>query len=292
MPISGLAKWLDMCRPPPATSVVLGDAVEDDLQGGQARGQAGEQVPVVREQVVLPWPEAEAQGQLDAVVAGAGGVVGPADGLLEVVGRLVVQDPAHVHDAVPRLERLRIRGAGAGPGHRGHQARRERCRSRRLVHGRFHPALHHSPASSRRFSRSGLQYGPGHSIHQSSPRRPRSSASDRPHWARRMAGCRVGELAVRVQQGIPQGGAHGHLAQDGPDPGQGHLGPGPGGAGKHQQEPVPAQVHQQVHARAGSGQRCSPAFRPGPSDMDQATRAMTSCRRRACTRLDWHQNSR
>ncbi|OIQ64355.1 hypothetical protein GALL_540940 [mine drainage metagenome] len=88
----------------------LGDAVQDDLLGGEARRQAGQQIAVVGEEEIPPRPEGQAQGQLDAIVPGTGRVVGPADGLLQVVGRLVIQHPSQMHELVPVAQ---ILAAGA-----------------------------------------------------------------------------------------------------------------------------------------------------------------------------------
>ena len=101
----------------------LGHAVEENLLGGHAGGEAGRQVAVVGEEVVERWPEGGAEGDLDAVVAGARGVVGPAEALLEVVGGLVVEDAPHVHEGVPLPQLLARRGDRGedGGGFRGHQ---------------------------------------------------------------------------------------------------------------------------------------------------------------------------
>ena len=110
----------------------LGHAVQEDLFRGDSGGEAGRQVAVVGEQVVERRTEDGAEGDLDPVVAGAGSMVGPAEPLLEVVRRLVVEDAPQVHERVPLAELLagRVdRFAGEGRGDlRGGQER--------LGHGR------------------------------------------------------------------------------------------------------------------------------------------------------------
>ena len=84
----------------------LRHAVQQDFLGRQPRGDAGRQVTVVGEEVVPVGAEGHAQGELDRVVAGARGVVAPAQPLFQVVRRLVVEDPGEVHEAVPFLQFL------------------------------------------------------------------------------------------------------------------------------------------------------------------------------------------
>ena len=91
----------------------LGHAVQEDLLGRQAGGDTGRQVAVVGEEVVPAGPERHAEGELDGVVPGAGGVVAPAEPLLQVVGRPVVEDPGQVHERVPFLQ-LFARDPGGG----------------------------------------------------------------------------------------------------------------------------------------------------------------------------------
>ena len=88
---------------PPARGDVgrLGHPVQEDLLGREARGQAGRQVTVVGEEVVPPRPERHAERELDGVVARAGRVVAPAEPLLQVVRRLVVEHAAEMHHRVP-----------------------------------------------------------------------------------------------------------------------------------------------------------------------------------------------
>ena len=103
----------------------LRHAVEEDLLGGDARREAGRQVAVVGEEVVERGAEDRPEGDLDPVVAGARGVVGPAEALLEVVRGLVVEDAAHVHEGVPLPELLarRVDGGEGGGDLRGGQER-------------------------------------------------------------------------------------------------------------------------------------------------------------------------
>ena len=81
-------------------------AVQEDLLGGQSRGDAGGQVAVVGEEVVPAGAEGHAERELDRVVPRAGGVVAPAEPLLQVVGGLVVEHTGQVHERVPLLQLL------------------------------------------------------------------------------------------------------------------------------------------------------------------------------------------
>ena len=80
--------------------VTLGEAVEEDLLDAETGGETGRQIPVVGEEVVVPRAEGETEGDLDPVVAGTGGVVRPAEPLLEVVRSLVVEHPGLMHEGV------------------------------------------------------------------------------------------------------------------------------------------------------------------------------------------------
>ena len=79
-------------------------AVQQDLLGGQARGEAGREVAVVGEEVVARRAERQAERELDRVMARAGRVVAPAETLLEIVGSLVVEHATEVHQRVPFLD--------------------------------------------------------------------------------------------------------------------------------------------------------------------------------------------
>ena len=89
----------------------LRHAVQEDLLGGQAGREAGRQVPVIREEVVARGSECQPERELDGVVPRAGRVVAPTEALLEIVGSLVVEHAAEVHERVPLLD-LFARGTG------------------------------------------------------------------------------------------------------------------------------------------------------------------------------------
>jgi hypothetical protein len=88
----------------------LRHAVQEDLLGRQPGGEAGREVAVVGEQIVAAGAERHAERELDRVVARARRVVAPAEPLLEIIRRLVVEHAAQVHDRVP-LSNLFARNA-------------------------------------------------------------------------------------------------------------------------------------------------------------------------------------
>ena len=121
-------------------------AVQQDLLGGQPRGEAGRQVAVVGEEVVARRAKRQPEGELDRVMPRAGRVVAPAESLLEIVGSLVVEHAAEVHQRVPFLDFF-PRDAGKA---------RSRARSRRCLE--FPPTR---TSSAPRRTRDGILQGSG-----------------------------------------------------------------------------------------------------------------------------------
>ena len=82
----------------------LRHAVEEDLLGGEAGRDAGREVAVVGEELVPSGPEGHPERELDRVMPRRRRVVAPAETLLQVVRRLVVENPRQVHQRVPLLD--------------------------------------------------------------------------------------------------------------------------------------------------------------------------------------------
>src|SRR5664280_341802 len=97
---------------PPAGGdvVALGHPVQQDLLGRQSAGEARREVAVIREEIVVPGAERDAEGDLDAIMPRARRVIRPAEALLEEVRSLVVEQPPEMHQGIPPPELVPARG--------------------------------------------------------------------------------------------------------------------------------------------------------------------------------------
>jgi hypothetical protein len=106
----GLREVVRHVTPAGGDVVLLRHPVQQDLLGRQSAGEARREVAVIREEIVVPGAERDAEGDLDAVVPRARRVVRPAEALFEVVRSLVVEQPPEMHQGIPPPELVPARG--------------------------------------------------------------------------------------------------------------------------------------------------------------------------------------